>query len=348
MEKIEQIIEKALKNGNKITMDEIIELELEEQDFDALMQALNKKEIKIEGEQKKTEELAESLDIEDSMKIYLKGIGQFDLLTFEQEIELCEKIKTGDKKAKDRLIESNLRLVVSVAKKYINRGLPLDDLIQEGNAGLIRAAEKYDASKGYKFSTYATWWIRQGITRGLADQARTIRVPVHMYEKINLMRRFESNFNRENGRDPSIEEIALALNESVETIENYKKAEQDVTSLNFPVGEDRDTTLMDFIVDDYDIEEDVLGKIGKEELLNVMKNKLTEREFEILTLRYGLLDGMPRTLERVGQRYNVTRERIRQIEVKALNKLGKYYDRLNKKYSKKEKQKRDYSKRLQW
>ena len=328
MEKIEKIIEMALKNNKKIKMDEIIELNLNEEDFDALMKALTKKGIIIDSTEKESKEFIENCDVQDIVKLYLKEIGRVDLLTAEQEVQLCERINSGDNNAKNELIEANLRLVVSIAKRYINSGMPLEDLIQEGNAGLIKAVEKYDASKGYRFSTYATWWIRQSITRGIADQSRVIRIPVHMHEKVNAMLKFESNFNREKGREPSIEEIALALNESIENIENYKRVAQGVASLDVPIGEEKDTTLMDFIIDEFNIEDDVMNKMGKEELINIMEQKLTEREFQILILRYGLIDDSPRTLEQVGRIYGVTRERIRQIESKALEKLNKFLKRL--------------------
>ena len=333
MEKIDKIIEKIIKDNKKVTMEDILELELEEKEFDVLVQALNKKGIEIDNTQKDTSGVTENYEIGyaetgDPVQVYLKEIGRVSLLTAEQEVEICNRINNGSLAAKQQLIEANLRLVVSIAKRYIGRGLPFEDLIQEGNTGLMKAVEKFDVSKGYKFSTYATWWIRQAITRGIADQSRVIRIPVHMHEKLNAISKFESNFNKENGREPSLEEISAAMKETISVIETYKRISQGITSLDVPIGEDSDITLMDYVVDEYDIENDVLGKMGKDDLLKLMREKLTDREFEILNLRYGILDGTPRTLEQIGLVFDVTRERIRQIESKALKKIKRYVKRM--------------------
>ena len=321
MDKIEKIIEKALKNDNRIEMQEIVDLNLEENEFEILIEVLNKKGIEIEESKQEIEKFDDDYESKDSIKLYLREIGKTPLLTAEQEIELGKKIKLGDKDARKKLIESNLRLVVSIAKIYINRGLPFDDLIQEGNAGLIKAVEKYDASKGYRFSTYATWWIRQSVTRGLVAQSRLIRLPIHFQEKINLIKKCEISFVKEKGREPSIKEIAAALNEKEETIRKYKNLSQDATSLDIPVGEDQDVTLMDFIVDDFVMEDEVVSKISEEEILNLMKENLTEKELTILCYRFGLLGDEVSTLQEIGTKYNVSRERIRQIESKALRRL---------------------------
>ncbi|MBI3443357.1 RNA polymerase sigma factor RpoD [Candidatus Woesebacteria bacterium] len=258
----------------------------------------------------------------DPVRMYLKEIGRIPLLTFEQEVDLAKRYEKNDQAAKKKLIESNLRLVVSIAKKYINRGMSLLDLIQEGNQGLIRAVEKYDWRKGYKFSTYATWWIRQAITRAIADQARTIRIPVHMVETINRFLRISRRMMQDLGREPTIEEIAKAMDVDEAKIREIIKVSQEPTSLETPVGDEEDSHLGDFIQDTsqptpYDSASRQLLKEHLEEILGT----LLDREKKVLILRFGLDDGRPRTLEEVGREFNVTRERIRQIEAKALRKL---------------------------
>ncbi len=260
--------------------------------------------------------------ISDPVRMYLKEIGRVPLLTFAQEIDLAKKYEANDFKAKRKLIEANLRLVVSIAKKYIGRGMSLLDLIQEGNQGLIRAVEKYDWRKGFKFSTYATWWIRQAITRAIADQARTIRIPVHMVETINRFIRTSRRLMQELGREPTVEEIAQALEVDVSKVREIIKVSQEPTSLETPVGDEEDSHLGDFIQDTsapspYDATSRQLLKEHMEEVLDT----LTDREKRVLILRFGLENGRPRTLEEVGREFNVTRERIRQIEAKALRKL---------------------------
>ncbi len=262
---------------------------------------------------------------DDSVRMYLREIGKIPLLTGEQEVELAKKIEKGDKNAKDKMAEANMRLVVSIAKRYIGRGLDLLDLIQEGNTGLLRAVEKFDYKKGYKFSTYATWWIRQAITRAIADQARTIRIPVHMVETINKLIRTQRRLVQELGREPLPEEIAAEMDMEVEKVNHILKIKQDIVSLEAPVGEEDDSRLGDFIEDEESVspEEAATYQLLKEHVGNVLA-LLSPREQKILRMRFGLEDGRSHTLEEVGQEFGVTRERIRQIEAKALAKLRKH------------------------
>ena len=264
----------------------------------------------------------EGVSIEDPVRMYLKEIGKVPLLTAEEEIELAKKMEQGDEDAKKRLAEANLRLVVSIAKRYVGRGMLFLDLIQEGNLGLIKAVEKFDYRKGYKFSTYATWWIRQAITRAIADQARTIRIPVHMVETINKLIRVSRQLLQELGREPTPEEIAEEMDMSVERVREILKISQEPVSLETPIGEEEDSHLGDFIQDDnVPVPADAGAfTLLKEQLVEVL-GTLTEREQKVLRLRFGLDDGRARTLEEVGKEFNVTRERIRQIEAKALRKL---------------------------
>ena len=268
----------------------------------------------------------DGIAIDDPVKIYLKEIGRVPLLTSEEEIQLAEKMSSGNekdaKKARKRLAEANLRLVVSIAKKYVGRGMSFLDLIQEGNMGLIKAVEKFDYTKGFKFSTYATWWIRQAITRAIADQARTIRIPVHMVETINKLIRVSRQLLQELGREPTPEEIAKEMDMSVERVREILKIYQEPVSLETPIGEEEDSHLGDFIQDDnVPVPADAAAfTLLKEQLVEVLST-LTDREQKVLRLRFGLDDGRARTLEEVGKEFNVTRERIRQIEAKALRKL---------------------------
>ena len=265
---------------------------------------------------------AKNIAIDDPVKVYLKEIGRVPLLTSEEEIELAIRISENDQEAKRRLSEANLRLVVSIAKRYVGRGMQFLDLIQEGNLGLIKAVDKFDYTKGFKFSTYATWWIRQAITRAIADQARTIRIPVHMVETINKVKKTNSQLLHENGRDPTAEEIAEKLDMPVEKVREILRVAQEPVSLETPIGEEEDSHLGDFIPDD-DAQAPVDAAsmaLMREQLAEVLKT-LTPREARVLSLRYGLEDGNPKTLEEVGKEFNVTRERIRQIEAKALRKL---------------------------
>jgi RNA polymerase primary sigma factor len=275
---------------------------------------------------------AENVDAfaDDSVRLYLREIGRVPLLTPEEEMELAEKAKNGDKKAKDKLAESNMRLVVSVAKRYSGRGLDFLDLIQEGNTGLLRAVEKFDPDKGFKFSTYATWWIRQAITRAIADQARTIRIPVHMVETINKVLRVTRKLTQELNREPTVEEIAKEMKMEPEKVDYVMKIKQDIASLDASVGRDSDdeeSVLGDFVEDEERItpEDAAANQILKEKLAGILST-LSEREQKIVKMRFGIGGGKPHTLEEVGNEFSVTRERIRQIEAKALSKLRKHKD----------------------
>lgn len=267
-------------------------------------------------------DITKDLTINDPVRMYLKEIGQIKLLTMEEELSLADRILEGDEMAKATLAEANLRLVVSIAKRYVGRGMLFLDLIQEGNIGLMKAVEKFDVSKGYKFSTYATWWIRQAITRAIADQARTIRVPVHMVETINKLARVQRQLTLELNREPSEEELAKKMNISIDKIRDIYKISQEPVSLETPIGEEDDSHLGDFIKDERNMspEEFAENELLKDEIADVLLT-LTEREEKVIRLRFGLEDGKSRTLEEVGQEFGVTRERIRQIEAKALRKL---------------------------
>jgi RNA polymerase primary sigma factor len=267
---------------------------------------------------------SEEINVDDSVRMYLKEIGKIPLLNAEQERALAQKMQAGDKDAKDTLVESNLRLVVSIAKKYMNRGLSLLDLIQEGNIGLIKAVDKFDYEKGFKFSTYATWWIRQAITRAIADQARTIRIPVHMVETINKLTRVQRQLIQDLGREPTIDELAEKMNMPVDKIRDIQRISQDPVSIDKPVGEEEDSHLVDFIPSDEYVspDDEVSRELLKEDLIKVL-DLLTEREAKVIRLRFGLDDDKQRTLEEVGRSLGVTRERIRQIEAKSIRKLGR-------------------------
>ncbi|HQE49735.1 MAG TPA: RNA polymerase sigma factor RpoD [Fervidobacterium sp.] len=298
----------------------LLELGIDVRDEEKI-QELQQEELLPQADSSELTEL-ESVSIADPVRMYLREIGKVSLLTKEEEVELAKRIEAGDEEAKKKLIEANLRLVVSIAKKYIGRGLSFLDLIQEGNLGLIRAVEKFDYRKGFKFSTYATWWIRQAITRAIADQARTIRIPVHMVETINKLIRVSRQLVQQLGREPTVEEIAQALELPPEKVEDIQRIAQKPVSLETPIGEEEDSQLGDFIEDEDspDPEEATASQLLREQL-EEMLGELTEREREVLRLRFGLEDGRSHTLEEVGKRFNVTRERIRQIEAKALRKL---------------------------
>ncbi|HPU68415.1 MAG TPA: RNA polymerase sigma factor RpoD [Acetomicrobium flavidum] len=298
----------------------LLELGIDVRDEDKI-QELQQGELLPQASLEDLAEL-ESVSIADPVRMYLREIGKIPLLTPEEEIELAKRVEEGDGEAKKKLIEANLRLVVSIAKKYIGRGLSFLDLIQEGNLGLIRAVEKFDYRKGFKFSTYATWWIRQAITRAIADQARTIRIPVHMVETINKLIRVSRQLVQQLGREPTTEEIAQALGLPPEKVEDIQRIAQEPVSLETPIGEEEDSQLGDFLEDKEspNPEEATAGQLLREQL-EEMLDELTEREREVLRLRFGLEDGHAHTLEEVGKRFNVTRERIRQIEAKALRKL---------------------------
>ena len=267
-------------------------------------------------------DVLEGVSTEDPVRMYLKEIGNVPLLTTEQEVELAKRVEAGDEEAKKQLTEANLRLVVSIAKKYVGRGMPFLDLIQEGNMGLMKAVDKFDYTKGYKFSTYATWWIRQAITRGIADTGRTIRVPVHMVETINKTLRMTRTLLQELGREPTPEEVAERLNVSVSRVREVLKISRDPVSLDTPIGEEDDSHLGDFIEDDSALSpaDSAAFSMLRAELATALES-LTDRERQVVKLRFGLEDGRARTLEEVGKEFNVTRERIRQIEAKALRKL---------------------------
>ena len=265
---------------------------------------------------------------DDSVRLYLREIGKIPLLNAEEELALAQRVVSGDKNAKDQMAEANMRLVVSIAKRYVGRGLDLLDLIQEGNTGLLRAVEKFDPDKGFKFSTYATWWIRQAITRAIADQARTIRIPVHMVETINKLLRTQRRLTQELNREPTNEEIAKEMEIDIDKVEHIMKIKQDISSLDASIRDDEeDSVLADFIEDEDTVspEESATGQLLKEQVKDML-GALTEREQKILKLRFGLEDGKSHTLEEVGQEFSVTRERIRQIEAKALAKLRKHRD----------------------
>ena len=332
-------IEDAAKDKGTITDQEFFEITgdsaIEGEMIDKIYEALEELSIKVietssEGAlddvfESDPDEMSEGDSynvIDDPVKVYLKEIGKVQLLTNEQEIELAERIKNGDDEAKKKLSEANLRLVVSIAKRYLGRGMHFLDLIQEGNLGLIKAVEKFDYTKGFKFSTYATWWIRQAITRAIADQARTIRIPVHMVETINKVKKTSSQLLHENGHEASAEEIAERLELPVDRVREIIRVAQEPVSLETPIGEEEDSHLGDFIPDeDAPAPADAASHTLLKEQLNEVLSTLTPREEKVLRLRFGLDDGRSRTLEEVGKEFAVTRERIRQIEAKALRKL---------------------------
>lgn len=311
--------------GFEVTTEEIEKLydRLESEKVE-IIEDMDKELEDIEVSKEELEDLSvpEGINIDDHVKMYLKEIGKVDLLSADQEMEYARRMADGDEEAKKKLAEANLRLVVSIAKRYVGRGMQFLDLIQEGNLGLIRAVDKFDYAKGYKFSTYATWWIRQAITRAIADQARTIRIPVHMVETINKLVRVSRQLVQELGREPTPEELAKGLNMSVEKVREISKISQEPVSLETPIGEEEDSHLGDFIPDDDAPapSEAASYVLLKEQLVEVLKT-LAPREAKVLKLRFGLIDGRQRTLEEVGKEFNVTRERIRQIEAKALRKL---------------------------
>ena len=317
-EQIEKAFDELEKNAIKVISDDgeeedLEDLEPNEEDLEDV------EEIELD---KVDVENVEGVSVDDPVRMYLREIGKIPLLTYDQELELAKRILKGDEEAKQKLTESNLRLVVSIAKKYVGRGMLFLDLIQEGNMGLIKAVEKFDYTKGYKFSTYATWWIRQAITRAIADQARTIRIPVHMVETINKLIRTSRQLLQKNGREPTAEEIAEEMEIPVEKVLEIQKIARDPVSLETPIGEEDDSHLGDFIKDeDSPSPQDAASYTMLKEQLDEVMETLTTREAKVLRLRFGLDDGKARTLEEVGKKFNVTRERIRQIEAKALRKL---------------------------
>ena len=347
-EKMKELIASAKKNKNVLEYQEIsdffADMPLEEAQFEKILDVLEKNNIDVlriteeedyidvdpamfsDEEAVDVENIdlsvPDGVSIEDPVRMYLKEIGKVPLLSAEEEIELAKRMELGDQEAKKRLAEANLRLVVSIAKRYVGRGMLFLDLIQEGNLGLIKAVEKFDYRKGYKFSTYATWWIRQAITRAIADQARTIRIPVHMVETINKLIRVSRQLLQELGREPSPEEIAEEMGMPADRVREILKISQEPVSMETPIGEEEDSHLGDFIEDDnVPAPADAAAFTLLREQLDEVLNTLTEREQKVLRLRFGIDDGQPKTLEDVGKRFNVTRERIRQIEAKALRKL---------------------------
>lgn len=338
---VKELIEKGKSQGS-LTYSEIMDalqgIELSPEQIDDIYEQLGHMGIEVvpeaaelealekeDGETGETDldlSIPENVAIDDPVRMYLKEIGRVPLLTPEEEIELAKRMEAGDEEAKRRLAEANLRLVVSIAKRYVGRGMLFLDLIQEGNLGLIKAVEKFDYRKGYKFSTYATWWIRQAITRAIADQARTIRIPVHMVETINKLIRVQRQLLQELGREPTPEEIAHEMDIPVERVREIQKIAQEPVSLETPIGEEEDSHLGDFIEDeDAQAPAEAASFMLLREQLEEVLNSLTPREKRVLRLRFGLDDGRARTLEEVGQEFGVTRERIRQIEAKALRKL---------------------------
>ncbi len=318
-EQIDKFYERLEALGVETTDEEALEL-LE--DVDAPLEELEGIDEITREELESTDALSDTFAIDDPVRMYLKEIGKVNLLTPEEEVELAQRMADGDEEAKQRMAEANLRLVVSIAKRYVGRGMLFLDLIQEGNLGLIKAVEKFNYQKGYKFSTYATWWIRQAITRAIADQARTIRIPVHMVETINKVIRVSRQLLQELGHDPSPEEIAAEMDMPVEKVRDILKIAQEPVSLETPIGEEEDSHLGDFLPDEDASEpaEAASFTLLKEQLMEVL-DTLTPREKKVLELRFGIVDGRTRTLEEVGREFNVTRERIRQIEAKALRKL---------------------------
>ncbi len=310
VEKVDKLYD-TLESLNIDIVDDIDLSDLEGKDFDSEHDEDDESLLSVDG-----------INIDDPVKVYLKEIGRVPLLTPEEEVELAERMAKGDPAARKRLSEANLRLVVSIAKRYVGRGMQFLDLIQEGNLGLIKAVEKFDHTKGFKFSTYATWWIRQAITRAIADQARTIRIPVHMVETINKVKKVSSQLLHKNGHDPSAEEIAEELDMPIDKVREIMRVAQEPVSLETPIGEEKDSHLGDFIEDsDAPAPADAASHTLLKEQLEDVLSTLTPREKKVLELRFGLEDGRNRTLEEVGKEFNVTRERIRQIEAKALRKL---------------------------
>ncbi len=326
---VKQIIVDAKKSG-EITSDALFDklekLDVTPQEMEEIYKMLDDAGIQIIAVEEKSsdmyDQISQEVSMDDPVKMYLKDIGKVPLLTADEETELAKRMMEGDLEAKRMLSEANLRLVVSIAKRYMGRGMQFLDLIQEGNIGLMKAVDKFDYTKGFKFSTYATWWIRQAITRAIADQARTIRIPVHMVETINRQIRVSRKLLQDLGREPTPEEIAKEMGVTEERVREIQKIAQDPVSLETPIGEEEDSHLYDFIEDEGSAAptEAVSFTMLKEQLIGVL-DTLTPREEKVLRLRYGLDDGRPRTLEEVGREFNVTRERIRQIEAKALRKL---------------------------
>lgn len=341
MDSVESITEQLLKDGKKdgkLSYNEIGDafekIQIDSDDIDELYKTfekeginlVDKKDLKDDEDEvdisKEDLSVPKGVTVDDPVRMYLKEIGKISLLTADEEVEIAKRMEAGDELAKKELAEANLRLVVSIAKRYVGRGMSFLDLIQEGNLGLMKAVDKFDYTKGFKFSTYATWWIRQAITRAIADQARTIRIPVHMVETINKLVRVQRQLVQDLGRDPLPEEIAAEMSLDVERVREIQKIAQEPVSLETPIGEEEDSHLGDFIPDDEILSpQDAATFTLLKEQLNSVLETLTDREKKVLTLRFGLDDGRARTLEEVGKEFDVTRERIRQIEAKALRKL---------------------------
>ncbi|MBE6139394.1 MAG: RNA polymerase sigma factor RpoD/SigA [Firmicutes bacterium] len=321
---IDVLLNKINISNQKIEMSEIAKLNLTDEEFDNLIEVLENKGITIE----EIEDLDDYQTNDDTMKQYMREVKKIPLLTPEQVIDIYERIKKGDIEAKKLLIVSNLKLVVSVAVKYLNRGIPIEDLVQEGNIGLIKAIDKFDVTKGFKFSTYATWWIRQAITRAIADKSRLIRIPVHANEVMNKIKSFEAQFRLEIGEKPSYNEIASALGYTEEQISKYKRGFQDIISLETPVGEDKESFLEEFIATDENLQEQIVDKMNFEQIFKIIQDKLTPKEVNVLIYRFGLVDGVEKTLKEIGDSLGVSRERVRQIEARALKKIRNHVKKI--------------------
>ena len=337
---LEKLLKKAKLNDNKLTMEDIEKFQIEEKEYDELLKALSDNGVVVEyAEELTKKDVEEIIKVEenskgqrvDEVRLYLKEIGKYPVLTKDEEFELFNRCKNGDKKARDRIIECNLKLVANIAKKYLNRANNFNgffsylDIIQEGNLGLFKAIEKFDETKGYKFSTYATWWIRQAIEREMSEKERTIRIPAHRKEEISKVRKYVEKYSKQFGYDPSYKECASELEMDEEHVKKLMELNDPIISLNATIGEEDENSLMDFISSEENIFETVINETVTKEMMDLIKDVLNEKEYAVLALRYGAFDGRIYTLEEVGQKFNVTRERIRQIESKALKKVRRKF-----------------------
>lgn len=328
MELVEQLIVKAKKNNNKLLIEDLFSLDLEDEELESLIKILEERNITISEEQENIvdEDFFSDLPVDDPVMMYLKEIGRIPLLSSEEEKYLFKSFKQGNLEARQKILNANLRLVVSVAKKYAQRGNTTSnnflDIIEDGNIGLIKAVDKFDVSKGFKFSTYATWWIKQSITRAIMDTSRTIRIPVHVYKKINQIKKFINKYYNEHGKEPSIKEISHNLGYREEEVKECIHNDKDIISLDAPIMiEESESTLKDFIIDDIDVSDKASSSINYEKIFEKVQSVLSEREFKIINLRFGILSNRTYTLEEIGTELNITRERVRQIEAKACKRL---------------------------